>query len=347
VRRDSQCVVSGNILGHNIFFKGGASDHAFSEAPAVILLKKGCIIPRRQKLAPAKPLTGIKRRRINPNHGLVKLFERNVDRLVSRFLYRHLSAIWNPYTWLIGRRFRVAETTVSPVGWPRDLPPLRVLLLSDIHCGIFLKPDTLAEIVKFLMQLGPDLVVVAGDIVTADSLEVRPFLNALAPLSRARLGAWFCFGNHDYFGGDPEAIRTELHTVGIITLKNESVRISHGTGSFVLGGIDDLILGKPDWACLMSELGRPDILLAHNPDFFYEAESRAVPLVLSGHTHGGQIRLPNGPPIIRQSRFCLDEGVYSFQSSLLVVSRGLGSILLPWRWGADPEAVLIEITSAK
>jgi uncharacterized protein len=270
-----------------------------------------------------------------------------VDRLVSRFLYRHLSAIWNPYTWLIGRRFRVAETTVSPVGWPRELPPLRVLLLSDIHCGIFLKPDTLAEIVKYLMQLGPDLVVVAGDIVTADSLEVRPFLNALAPLSRARLGAWFCFGNHDYFGGDPEAIRTDLHTVGITTLKNESVRISHGTGSFVLGGIDDLILGKPDWACLMSELGRPDILLAHNPDFFYEAESRTVPLVLSGHTHGGQIRLPNGPPIIRQSRFCLDEGVYSFQSSLLVVSRGLGSILLPWRWGADPEAVLIEITSAK
>ena len=197
------------------------------------------------------------------------------------------------------------------------------------------------------MQLEPDLVVVTGDIVTGHSREVRPFLDALAPLSRARRGAWFCFGNHDYFGGDPEEIRKALQGVGIITLNNQSVTVPHGTGSFVLGGIDDLILGKPDWACLMSELGRPDILLAHNPDFFYQAESRAVPLVLSGHTHGGQIRLPNGPPIIRHSRFCLDEGVYSFQSSLLVVSRGLGSILLPWRWGADPEAVLIEITSAK
>jgi hypothetical protein len=225
---------------------------ALGEAAEVIRLKKGLIIQRRQKLGPPKPLTGTERRRINPNHGLVKLFERNMDRLVSRFLYPHLSAIWSPYTWIIERRFRVAETVVSPAGWPRDLPPTRVLLLSDIHCGIFLKPETLAEIVKFLMQLGPDLVAVTGDIVTGHSREVQPFLNALAPLSRAPLGAWFCFGNHDYFGGDPEEIREGLHAAGIGTLKNESVRISHGPGSFLLGGIDDLILGKPDWARLMS-----------------------------------------------------------------------------------------------
>jgi predicted MPP superfamily phosphohydrolase len=84
-------------------------------------------------------------------------------------------------------------------------------------------------------------------------------------------------------------------------------------------------------------------LLAHNPDFFYEAEARGVPLMLSGHTHGGQIRLPGGPAIIRQSRYCLDEGVYAYRSALLVVSRGLGSVALPFRWGADPEAVLIDI----
>ncbi len=72
---------------------------------------------------------------------------------------------------------------------------------------------------------------------------------------------------------------------------------------------------------------------------------RGVPLMLSGHTHGGQIRLPNGPAIIRQSRYCLDEGVYAFRSALLVVSRGLGSIALPIRWGADPEAVLLDIAA--
>lgn len=270
-----------------------------------------------------------------------------MDRLISRFLYPHLSAIWHPYGWVIRRRFRVAETTLSPAGWPQGLPSLRVLLLSDIHCGIFLKPETLADVVKFLMQLQPDLVVVTGDIVTGHSREVRPFLDALAPLSRAPRGAWFCFGNHDYFGGDPEEIREELQGIGITTLKNEAAKLAHGAGSFVLGGIDDLILGKPDWPRVMSKFGAPHILLSHNPDHFYDAARRGVSLVLSGHTHGGQIRLPLGPPIIRQSRFCLDEGAYSFESSLLVVTRGLGSILLPWRWGADPEAVMIDVVAAK
>jgi hypothetical protein len=159
------------------------------------------------------------------------------------------------------------------------------------------------------------------------------------------LGAWFCFGNHDYFGGDPEELRKNLAAIGIRTLKNDSAVIQHRGGSFVLGGIDDRIMGKPNWEQVLAKHGPPHLLMAHNPDHFYEAEARGVPLTLSGHTHGGQIRLPNGPAIIRQSRFCLDEGVFAFRQSLLVVSRGLGSILLPLRWGADPEAVLLEITS--
>lgn len=296
-----------------------------------------------RQLAPPRTLTGAERRRINPNNGLIKLLERNIDLVVSRFLYPHLSAVWNPYSWLIGRRFTLAHTTVSPPGWPADLAALRVLLISDIHCGIFLKPETLAQVVDALMEFEPDMTVIAGDIVTGHAREVKPFLEALAPLSRAPLGGWFCFGNHDYFGGDPEDIRKSLESVGIATLRNDAVTLRHGAGSFVLGGIDDLILGKPDWPRLTSSNGTPHVLLAHNPDHFYNAAACGASLVLSGHTHGGQIRFPNGPPIVRQSRFCLDEGIYNFRSSMLVVSRGLGSILLPWRWGADPEAVMIKI----
>jgi predicted MPP superfamily phosphohydrolase len=271
---------------------------------------------------------------------LFKVLERNLDFIVSRFVYPHLAGLWHPYSWLLRRRFSLAELTVSPIGWPRELDRLKVLLISDIHTGAFLKPDVLSEIIHSLMELEPELVTVGGDIVTGHPNDLNSFLDALQPLRRAPLGAWYCFGNHDYFGGDPEAIRKGLDGVGIRTLKNESARLTHGNGSFVLGGIDDLVLGKPD---LLSQNGTPHLLLAHNPDHFYDAEDHGVPLTLSGHTHGGQIRLPNGPPIIRQSRFCLDEGAYAFRSSLLVVSRGLGSVGIPWRWGADPEAVLIEI----
>ena len=301
-------------------------------------------IRRRRRLAPARIVTGKERRWINPNKGLFKIVERNVDMLVSRFFYPHLHRIWNPYSWLLERRFALAEASLNPVGWPDKLESVRLLLISDIHTGIFLKPETLAHIILSLMDLKPDLVTIAGDIVSGDSSEVRGYLDALSPLARAPLGAWYCHGNHDYFGGDTKDIRRDLDSIGITTLRNESVTLTHGRGQFVLGGIDDLVLGKPDWQQLTSRCGSPHVLLAHNPDHFYEAAACGIPVILSGHTHGGQIRFPYGPPIIRQSRYCLDEGIFSFQSSLLVVSRGLGGVGLPWRWGADPEAILIEIS---
>jgi predicted MPP superfamily phosphohydrolase len=301
-------------------------------------------IHRTRRLAPARQVTRNERRWINPNRGVFKVFERNMDRLFSSFIYPHLDRVWNPYSWLLARRFGLAEASVTPIGWPKKIAPVRVLLISDIHTGIFLKPETLAQIVTSLMHLEPDLVTIAGDIVSGHSSEIRPYLDALSPLRNAPLGAWYCHGNHDYFGGDPQEIRKDLDSIGIRTLKNESVKLTHGEGDFVLGAIDDLILGQPDWQRLLSQYGPPHLLLAHNPDHFYEAESRSIPLTLSGHTHGGQIRFPYGAPIIRQSRFCLDEGIFAFRSSMLVVSRGLGSVGLPWRWGADPEAVLITIT---
>ena len=266
-----------------------------------------------------------------------------MDIAVSRFLFPHLSRFWNPYSWLLQKRFSLAKTSVSPSDWPREMDPFRVLLVSDIHGGIFLKPETLSEIFQSLMEFQPDLVAIAGDIVTGNSRELQPYLEAFSSLSHAPRGAWFCLGNHDYFDGKPEIIQSQLASVGIATLKNESVTVPHGSGKFVLGAIDDLILGKPDWNSLCAAHGRPHLLIAHNPDHFHQAEACGIPLTLSGHTHGGQIRLPKGPPIIRQSRFCLDEGTYQYRSSMLIVSRGLGSVGLPWRWGADPEAVLIDI----
>jgi predicted MPP superfamily phosphohydrolase len=288
-------------------------------------------------------MTGKERRLMNPNHGLIKLFERYMDMAISRYVYPLFGHIWSPYSWLLERRFALAETKLSPAGWPAGLAPLRVLLISDIHAGIFLKPETLWQIVLTLMRTKPDLVVVGGDLVTGHTDEAIPILEGLAPLARAPLGAWFCFGNHDYFGGNQTELRDNLAAVGIRTLKNESIELNHGGGRFVLGGIDDRVFGKPNWQAVLAEHGPPHLLMAHNPDHFYEAAANSIPLILSGHTHGGQIRLPNGPALIRQSRFCLDEGVFAHGSSLLVVSRGLGSVFLPLRWGADPEAVLVEI----
>ena len=101
-----------------------------------------------------------------------------MDILVSSFLFPHMARIWNPYSWLLDRRFGLAETSVSPAGWPKEVDALRVLLISDIHTGIFLRPPTLAKIIVSLMELKPDLVTISGDIVSGHSSEVRPLLDA-------------------------------------------------------------------------------------------------------------------------------------------------------------------------
>jgi len=298
-----------------------------------------------RRLRPPRRTTGRERRRLDPERGLFKRMERVLDRFTARYVLPHLLGVWHPYCWLLPRRFSLAVATVTPPLWPYDLNDLRVLLLSDIHTGAFLHPEVLGPILDELMGLEPDIVAVTGDIVEGRIEDLDGFLPVLAVLGGAPLGAWYCFGNHDYFTGDTDRMRDLLSSISIQTLCNESRELRVDRGAFVLGGIDDRTLGTPDWERIAAAPGPPHLLLAHNPDDFYEAERRGVALVLSGHTHGGQIRLPAGRPIVRQSQFCLDEGLYVHGSAMLAVTRGLGAVGLPFRAGANPEAVLLRIRS--
>jgi len=308
------------------------------EWPADCGLVRRCLLPPRRT-------SGRERRWLDSRHGLIKRSERVLDRFAARYVYPHLFGVWHPYCWQLPRRFAVATATLALPRWPRDAPDLRILLLSDIHTGAFLHPEVLGAILEQLMQLRPDIVAVTGDIVDGNLEDLDGFLPALGTLTAAPLGAWYCFGNHDYFTEAPERIPEQLASVGIMTLRNESRVVGDARGAFTVGGIDDRTLGTPDWDAL-TEHGAPHLLLAHHPDDFYQAERRGVALVLSGHTHGGQIRLPAGPPIIRQSRFRLDEGLYAHGDAVLMVTRGLGAVGLPWRFGADPEAVLLRVGTA-
>jgi len=298
---------------------------------------------RWRRLPAPQRTTGWERRWVDPEHGAFKRLERFLDRLASRYVYPHLFGAWHPYCWLLPRRFTLAVARVTPPRWPRHVRPVRVLVVSDIHTGVFLRPETLAPIFDSLMRLAPDLVAVTGDIVEGRVEDLDGFLPTLGMLARAPLGAWYCLGNHDYFTDAPGRVVDLLGSVGIRTLCNESVVVRSGGGQFVVGGIDDRTLGTPDWACLGAAHGPPHLLLAHNPDDFYDAERRGVALVLSGHTHGGQIRFPRSRPLVRHSRFCLDEGLYVHRDTMLAVTRGLGAVGLPWRVGAHPEAMLLHV----
>ena len=302
---------------------------------------------RRRPLPPPRRTTGRERRWLDSRRGLIKRSERFVDRVVARYVYPHLFGLWHPYCWQLPRRFTVATATVEPARWPRDVPDLRVLLLSDIHTGAFLRPVVLESIFAQLMRFRPDLVAIAGDIVEGRLEDLDGFLPALGTLAAAPLGAWYCLGNHDYFtdgtGPHSRAARLGRHR----DVAERDARRSGTPAARSCSAASTTARSGRRTGTRSSASGPPHLLLAHHPDDFYEAERRGVALVLSGHTHGGQIRLPGGPPIVRQSRFRLDEGLYVHGDAMLAVSRGLGAVGLPWRVGADPEAVVLQIRSTR
>lgn len=299
---------------------------------------------RRRTLAETTRPNPTRRRWLFPERGVFKLIERAVDRLACRYIFPRLFGVAGPYGQQLDRHFTLTESTLTPTHWPAGTPGLRILLISDIHVGAFLDPGHVRDLFETLMDEGPDLVAIAGDIVTGLPEDLDPFHDALAPLARAPLGAWFCLGNHDHFSGEPDRITATLDQIGIRTLRNATVPVEHDGERLLIGGIDDRILGRPDWDELIAAHGAPHVLLAHNPDDFFEAAAHRVPVTLAGHTHGGQVRLPGGPPLVRQSRYFLDEGLFAYEDSLLVVSRGFGASGLPWRSGAWPEAVMVSIT---
>ena len=144
------------------------------------------------------------------------------------------------------------------------------------------------------MRLQPDLVAVTGDIVEGRVEDLDGFLPVLAVLAGAPLGAWYCFGNHDYFTGEPDRIRDLLRSIGIETLCNDSRVLRGKRGDFVIGGIDDRTLGTPDWERLAVAHGPPHLLLAHHPDDFYEAERRASPSCSPGTRTAGRFAFRPG-----------------------------------------------------
>ena len=167
----------------------------------------------------------------------------------------------------------------------------------------------------------------------------------VSPKIRAPMGVFAVLGNHDHYTRDPDRLRDMIENVGIQVLHNHSVALRRGDASLSLVGVDDLIAGQPNLESALAGTHAPVLLLAHNPDLAFDAARGGVALMLSGHTHGGQIRVPGLPVLVRQSRYRLDEGRYRVGPMELLVSRGLGATGLPVRFACPPEAVLIHLSS--
>jgi hypothetical protein len=247
-----------------------------------------------------------------------------------------------PYDGLLRRSLTLTEADLALPGLPTAFEGLRVLLVTDPHAGPFVSPAALLEAMRRLQSVEPDLILVGGDLTTSRLAEFDSHREAFAALG-APLGVYAVLGNHDHYTGRTAELRQRVEALGIRMLHNDSVQLERGGARLSLAGVDDLLRGAPDLDAALHGTRAPVVLLSHNPDMLFAAARRGVALMLSGHTHAGQIRVPGLPVIVRQSRYRLDEGRFQSGGTELVVSRVLGAVGLPWRAWCPPEGVLLRL----
>lgn len=221
---------------------------------------------------------------------------------------------------------------------------LRVVVLADFHLGVYKHRDWTAKVVAETNAQEPDLVLLAGDYVTRES-----GLEALEPLRdlEAPLGVYAALGNTDYRVG-AVSVRKRIESYGVEVLTNESLPLTVGDRTLRLIGLDDFWYGDRDWEAALAEVEADalKVLLVHNPDSAPRAEREGLDLVVAGHTHGGQLRLPViGPltvlPTLIGRRF--DRGLFDYGQLKLFITPGVGESGPRARLFCPPEVSVLEI----
>lgn len=228
---------------------------------------------------------------------------------------------------------------------PKNLDGFRVVHLSDIHHSPFTDIEHISRAVKIANSLKPDMFVLTGDYVSHESEYIAPVAEVLGGL-KSEFGTFACLGNHDHWT-DSEMVTTLMREANINVLINEGLRFKAKGASFWLAGVDDYMVGKTDLrAALRGSF--PDemkMVLAHNPIIVRRAARVGVDLMLSGHTHGGQIKLRDDEKRILPRRK-LKNGLYRRKDTQIYITRGIGTVVLPVRYGCPPEISLLELANS-
>ncbi len=269
-------------------------------------------------------------------------------------------------------QLRLTQYSLSPRQWPADFP-LRIAVIADIHaCDPWMSLDRIETIVERTNALNADVIVMLGDYVAGHRhvtrfIPAREWATVLAGL-KAPLGVHAILGNHDYWddkavqraGQGTTVARRALEAVGIPVYENDVQRLTKDGRSFWLAGLGDQLaylparrfrqvghVGVDDLGATLAKVtdDAPVILLAHEPDVARRVPSR-VALQLSGHTHGGQVRLLGWSPAVPVKHGMRLAYGHMRTRCDVIVSGGLGCSIMPFRLGVPPEIVLVSLGKA-
>ena len=244
--------------------------------------------------------------------------------------------------------YEVTETVVPVRDLPERFEGFRVVQVSDVHHGRLVSIDEVRRVVGLANAARADMVALTGDYTTSLRRYVEPCTEALAEL-KAPEGVWAVLGNHDHNTGGA-LTRQALARRGIEVLTNANTRLRRGADVLQLAGVDDWGWGYADFGRALRgvDVSRPSVLLAHEPMALDEPAARGVSLILSGHTHGGQVSLPfvGAPAAYVMKHLKYLRGMYESGGTRLYVSRGTGVIGVPLRVGARPEVAVLRLQRA-
>lgn len=267
----------------------------------------------------------------------------------SRLVNDHLEFRLVRWVWarlMPAEPLRVERVTLTVPGWPAGWCGVRIAHLSDLHLGPFLGRAELHAVVDEVLALRADLIVLTGDFVSRITRGELEILTEELSRLTAPAGVWGVLGNHDW-RTDATAVAQAVTRAGGRVLWNEHVCLRRGADELYVAGVDDLWMGQSDLNRALA--GVPDdgrvLLLAHEPEYADTvAHDPRVLLQLSGHSHGGQVRLPLVGPIMTRLRdWKYVMGVYHIRGLTMYVSRGIGAVIPGIRWNCPPEVTLLTV----
>lgn len=259
------------------------------------------------------------------------------------------SLVWEPY------HPHAVHLELSFPHWPAALDGFRIAQLSDFHYDPYFGTAPIEAAVRLANEQSPDLFALTGDFVTLPMFETpknrvrtaeqsEPCAQLLKTL-RSRYGSFAVLGNHDEFSF-PDIVTKNLQAHGIQVLRNQAISIEHNGARFFLAGLNDILGGDADLDVALRGIAsnEPVVLLAHEPDFADNAARYPIGLQLSGHSHGGQVRIPYLwplflPPLSEK----YPKGLYSVGELMLYTNVGVGTIHIPARWNCPPEVTVITL----
>jgi predicted MPP superfamily phosphohydrolase len=255
------------------------------------------------------------------------------------------------YAFLVEPRWlQLTRTRIHARGLHPSLEGFTLALLTDLHAGEGTPLSLVRRACRMAMAEEPDLVAVTGDLVADDATGFSHVLDALGSLS-APHGVYAVPGNHDHIVGIGRWHRDVRQQRAVTDLTNRALVLDVGGARLCVAGVDDLSSGRPDLGVLPPPEERDfTLLLAHDPDQAEKARRvcDAVDLIVSGHTHGGQVRLPWVGAIRNPSRHddLYEEGLRRRPWTQVYTSRGVGTVHIPVRFLCRPEVALLTLTGS-